>query len=156
MWKVIGFMEGKEGNARYPERDKPVYGPLPRKMWIPVAGEKYKVRKPPAAPRTSCDWRSVDERRAVEYARWLAARDRLELPDEGRITAIWSKITTRAGKPSNRIRAITFTGNNAYPVSIILPNWDFDPVEPMEEIVSADVAFDDFRARGLQTLLQAA
>lgn len=77
-------------------------------------------------------------RKATEYARWLAARDSINLPDK-RVTVHWSSVTSNArvaGKRAayeSRVRAVSFGDT-----TITLPNWDWQPQEPIEEIVGDD------------------
>ncbi len=78
-WQFYDYMEVKEVNTRY-HRDKPVYGPLPVKRWVPSPSDKrhrvsYKAPKAfTGNAKTGC--------RAVEYAQWLAARDGIVIPQD--------------------------------------------------------------------------
>jgi hypothetical protein len=94
---------------------------------VKVERKKYPKVRVPKGPRARP---SVDGQ-AREYAQWLAARDGVELA-EGRVAIHWSGVDTLAGKFEKRPRAVTF-GN----VSILLPNWDWQPVMTEETIRDA-------------------
>jgi hypothetical protein len=59
------------------------------------------------------------EDQARDYARWLAARDGVALPDDRWPVIDWAKV----GK-SRRARAVTFRDRNGA-VTINIPNWDW-------------------------------
>jgi hypothetical protein len=105
-WKVYGYMEGKEGNPRFPHRDLPVYGPLPRKRWVRVKGERYKVKH--KATNSAAKVGSAKEytaQRATLYAEWLAQRDGLTIPEGTNAVAIWDGVEVE-GKWKARVRAV--------------------------------------------------
>jgi hypothetical protein len=147
-WKVYDAMPGSDGREA-------IYGPLPCKRWIPdVPHKKHKMSARPAGPKPGP--LSTDDQKAVQYACWIAARDGIALPN-GSVSVYWSGITTRAGKWSKRVFSVTFRSRDGKEGQIInLPNWDFDPVDPVEETISADIVFLDMLPRGLAILAQAA
>ena len=59
------------------------------------------------------------ERQAIDYARWLAARDGVALSGDGRVE--WSHVTID-GKRAKRARVVHFGAQ-----SVWIPNWDFVP-----------------------------
>jgi hypothetical protein len=71
-----------------------------------------------------------DEKKAVQYARWLAERDAMPLPEHAYTTIEWAAPTMRSGVRLARIKAVTFTGER-YAVTVYLPGWDYDP-SPVE------------------------
>ncbi len=145
-WIVYDAMPGTDGRNGQ-------YGPLPCKRWIATPGEKYKLRNRPAGPKASSI--SSDDAKAVAYARWIASRDGTQLPDDAKPTVHLSGVTV-AGRWAKRARAVSFTGGNgSYPVSILLPNWDFVPAPAVEETIGLDVAFADLLPAGLGILAQA-
>src|SRR5262245_50982887 len=111
MWKVIGFMEGVDRIGGRP----PVYGPLPRKVWIgPHVAKGYRRRKPTSK---ACAPASINMQ-AETYARWLAARDNTQLPAGTHVSINMTTIEsahrkmTRNGrevpKVEQRVMSVTF------------------------------------------------
>ena len=86
MWKFYDAFAG--GRVGYKE----TAGPMPRKRWV-RDGKKhrlsYRAPKHPPDPATSD---TTMERKAAEYARWLARRDGKTLPD-GRVCVHWSGVS---------------------------------------------------------------
>lgn len=128
------FYDAFAGGSEYcPKARKRVdiHGPFPCKRWIksPTDPKRHKFTYRYRAPQ-GLGPRSSDrdmERKAVTYARWLAARDGVALP-EGSATAVWA--TTAGG--SDRITCVVFAGS--FPrVRIDLPNWDWTPAPYTEE-----------------------
>lgn len=73
------------------------------------------------------------EHQAVIYARWLAAREGIRLPENpaSPVTVIWSGVTSkRRAVWERRIQAVAFGL-----VKVPLPNWDWQPDQPVEEII---------------------
>lgn len=107
------------------------------------------------SPRGAATADEYNERRALEYARWLAARDGVTISEGLAERAEWSGITDASGKWRKRICAVEFgtkfterhgTGRKAYTsqgwrmaARIEIPNWDFDPAEPVEEIITNEM-----------------
>ncbi len=149
-WKVIGAMPGHDAIGR---NSPAIYGPLPCKVWVPVKGEKYKIRKRAASTAKPLSI-SSDNEKAVQYARWLAARDGIALPD-GHVSVLMQHLLTREGKKTNRAFSVTFHNTNGQPVIIGLPNWDFDPAPPVESVVEAETVFADLLSSGLSLLADA-
>lgn len=116
MWIFYdAFAGGRDGR-------KDTQGPMPCKRWR-RDGKRHRLhyRSP---KRIAAGPRSTDtqmERKAVEYARWLAKRDSVTLPG-GRTCVIWAGVTNAAGKWEKRIRAVSF-GTKEIP----LPNWNWIP-----------------------------
>jgi hypothetical protein len=131
-WKVYGFMEGQDGNPRFKSRGATVYGPLPRKRWVPTKGDKKRRIAVTNAFKVAPFDKDDQARKGIEYARWLAARDGVALPD-GSVVACWAHVTLPTGKLQSRISCVTF-GTGLPRVRIDIPNWDFVPVEPVMEI----------------------
>jgi hypothetical protein len=158
MWKVIGHFDASADTRKHAKgRDgKPgsdwevVFGPHPRKAWVgPHVVKGFKRRKAAAATR-ACVPASVSMQ-AETYARWLAARDGIVIPAGAtRARAAVVPFTTHrvrsSGRPvvEDRVLAVLFyiPGIGEPAVRIELPNWDFDPRDPVEEIVD-DAATDD-------------
>ena len=130
------------------------HGPLPEKRWIPAATDKrHKVRHSSKVSRAACTESAdrMNERHAIEYARWLAGRDGISIPQDAAPRVDWSEVRELTGKSRKRARAVEFGrdvtertghGRNAYTshrwdvaVRIEIPNWDFVPAEPVEEII---------------------
>ncbi|WP_454629570.1 hypothetical protein [Bradyrhizobium cenepequi] len=148
-WQVFDFME-PQGY----DRKGAMHGPLPCKRWVKSPSDKrhklnYRFRFSRAGTGEKAD--DMNARHAIEYARWLALRDGMEIPADTAPRVDWSGITDAAGKWRKRIRAVEFGssrtirqgyGRNAYTsyhwdiaVRIEIPNWDFVPAEPVEEII---------------------
>jgi hypothetical protein len=72
----------------------------------------------------------ADEKKAVQYARWLAERDAMPLPEHAETAIEWAEPMMRSGVRLARIKAVTFTGER-YAVTVYLPGWDYDP-SPVE------------------------
>ena len=66
-----------------------------------------------------------DTHKAILYARWLAEKDALPLPDDSNIGIDWARVTLRDGTREERIRTVTFHGAR-YSVAVHLPNWAHD------------------------------
>ncbi len=159
-WKVYGFMEGRDGNPKKRSGEPTIYGPLPRKRWIPETGKRNKMpRLPKINPKATGERaKDVTARMAVEYARWLAARDGVIIPADTKGVALWAH-----GKIEDRVSAVawhhagTYAANRGSALARIdIPNWDFVPMMPVEEIVPAHEAFDSLASAGWAILLQAA
>lgn len=58
--------------------------------------------------------------KAIEYARWLAGRDGIDLPNRHQPTVVWEACA--AGK---RPRSVVFFGRPGAPTVIDLPHWDY-------------------------------
>lgn len=66
-----------------------------------------------------------DTHKAILYARWLAEKDALPLPDDSDIGIDWARVTLRDGTREERIRTVTFHGAR-YSVAVHLPGWAHD------------------------------
>jgi hypothetical protein len=161
-WKVFGFMNGRDKSGKIPA----IFGPLPCKRWIDAGEKTPKVKAAKPAFGKGVFDKADQERKAVEYARWLARRDGKALP-EGSACAIWATVTIpNQRKLENRVSAVMFHAKRenavaykaAYVASerIDIPNWDFVPSEPVEEMVSGKEAFDALLQDGWSILLKAA
>ena len=144
MWKVYGYCEP----FGYYKRGREMHGPLPRKRWIPVAADrkhKMNYKAPKRISGGAEDAATYNSRRAVEYARWLAARDGIDVADlDG--AAVLGFFEGQNGKTCRRFQSVDFfkpqnthfgrrVTRPAASVTIAIPHWDFDPVEPVEEFV---------------------
>lgn len=150
-WKVIGQMPGWDKSGKMPA----IYGPLPVKVWVKVAGEKkHRVSKAKASTSRGIFDKTDQGRKAVEYARWLATRDGIVLPEGGGGTPRFEPVMVPGRKsPELRVSAVVFShpykqerrgplprGYYARPeptlapVTIQIPNWDFVPREPVETV----------------------
>ncbi len=118
MWKFYDAFAG--GSVGYKETE----GPMPCKRWI-ADGKRHRLhyhspKHPPRTPTTNEQF----ERKAAEYAEWLAKRDSVTLPEAGRVCVHWSGVCVMRpdsrGTYEKRIRAVSFGD-----VTIDLPNWDF-------------------------------
>lgn len=123
------------------------YGPHPCKRWVPVKGEKYKVRKH-SAPSTKSPGskRDITSAKSVEYARWLAARDSIPVRTDIKAMPVWADVLID-GKRELRVSAVMFAN-----VRIDIPNWDWTPAPPVESVVDDETAFADLLPRGLAIL----
>ena len=153
-WHFYDFME-PYGYSRGGE----VHGPLPVKRWIKSSKDpkqhklKYKFHY---SQRASESAESYNERRAVAYARWLAQRDGVAIPDDADAQVVRSGFESAAKvhKTRNapvfcpRIRAVEFgrsqktygdrSGRNSQftaALTIEIPHWDWEPREPVEELL---------------------
>jgi hypothetical protein len=107
---------------------------MPLKRWI-ADGKRHKLHyRAPKRPKVTPTTDSQFERKAADYARWLAKRDGIVLPNTYSVSVIWSGVSANnASRWERRIRAVTFGT-----VTIDLPNWDFIPEslaesEPLQE-----------------------
>ena len=153
-WKVYGCMHGRDKGGK---ADPAIYGPLPVKVWVKRPGEKrprVKKAKVKAESRGRFD-KDDQDRKAVQYARWLAARDGVALP-EGSITTVWAEVLLPSGKIQLRPSCVMFNG--AFPrVRIDIPNWNFvarEPVETVDPLPARD-EMDSMFERGFRLILQA-
>lgn len=76
-WQVYDTFEGSWS------RTSTIYGPLPCKRWVPDGKPyrlKHKITPAYRDMRDAEQKRATDERRAIQYARWLAARDGKAIP----------------------------------------------------------------------------
>ena len=132
-WKVYGFMEGQDGNPRFKSRGATVYGPLPRKRWVrDIPHKRHRVKKLAMGSTRGTFDKAEQMRKAIEYAQWLALRDRIALP-EGSVCAIWANVTLPTGKMQSRVSCVMFYGKPDK-VRIDIPNWSWIPAEPVLEI----------------------
>jgi hypothetical protein len=88
-WKVIGFHNaiGDCHGKGYKEGYRAVFfGPHPRKMWVKVQGERKprKIASKSALTGRGTFDKADQERKACEYARWLARRDGVALPGDAK------------------------------------------------------------------------
>ena len=67
-----------------------------------------------------------DTHKAILYARWLAEKDALPLPDHPDISTDWAHVLLRDGTKEERVRTVTFHGAR-YSLSVHLPGWAHDP-----------------------------
>lgn len=126
---------------------------------LSVAPEKYKKMAARVPRIVVTD--ETEEKKAQQYARWLAARDGIKIPTCGTIRLDWSGVYSKTRKTGRghaiyerRIRAVQWghkepvyntrkdgrRGAWAYDKWVVdfeigLPNWDWQPDEPVEEIV---------------------
>ncbi len=73
---------------------------------------------------------NTDEKKAIIYARWLAERDKMPLPEHADTAIDWAEPVMRDGAKAERVRSVTFTGER-YAVTVKLLGWAYDPT-PME------------------------
>jgi hypothetical protein len=88
------------------------------------------LKRKAIAKGTSESQDRYNDRRACEYAKWLATRDGVAI-DTKRYsgTAIWTGVTLlSSGNYQRRVRAVRFGS-----VEIAIPNWDFQPWPATEE-----------------------
>ena len=159
-WQVFDFMH-PEGSGK----TSGLAGPLPRKRWVKQPTDKrhklgYRFKYSRTAGTETAD--EMNERHAIEYARWLARRDGIEIPPGTVARADWSGVTDAAGKWRRRVEAVEFgrvreewkivgTGRSrrgettkhwACASRIEIPSWDWQPAEPVEEILPLDPVRD--------------
>jgi len=65
------------------------------------------------------DDRALTETKAIEYARWLAARDGVVIGGGCPAEAVWGN--------QKYVRSVTFTTAHGVVVTIDIPNWDWEP-----------------------------
>lgn len=98
-WQFYGFIEHYG-----------IHGPLPRKRWLARKGERYKLTRKSPGPRPCSP---AADAQAEAYARWLAARDGVAIPEglAARIVtgSFESKHRTRKRKFSGGVREVPFT-----------------------------------------------
>jgi hypothetical protein len=109
------------------------FGPLPRKRWLggPWRKQHHISEAWTKLPMTNDE----RDRIAIAYAKWLAVRDGIvNAVDvlEWRGVARRRYMKRRDGKGESRIYEVGF-GPNIY---IEIPNWDFDPETPREELIN--------------------
>ncbi len=73
---------------------------------------------------------SADEKKAIIYARWLAERDKIPLPELADTAIEWAEPVMRDGTKAERVKSVTFTGER-YVVTVKLLGWNYDP-SPVE------------------------
>jgi hypothetical protein len=144
-----------------------VFGPLPMKRWVKMPGEKrprkVKAQKP-GPQRSADDALTINARHAIEYARWLAARDLKTIPKavteidryrhprgatprfkvedyDAPGAALWRWLDIPGGKRERRFHSVVFKGTETLEIDI--PHWDFIPADPVETI---ELHADDFFA----------
>lgn len=140
-WKIVDYMEGQDGNARYQCRAPTVYGPLPVKHWVPQAGEKrhkvkHKVTNGAAKIGSAKDYTAS---RAVLYAEWLATRDGVVIPEGAEGHPVWGGVDVPGkAKPEPRVIAVHYfakrnhwqrqhEGLGPSLARVEIPNWDWVP-----------------------------
>lgn len=127
MWQFVGFMHPTaQGTDR---KNKYAYGPLPVKRWVKSPDDKrhkmnYRTSRLVKKPARGAA-REAHERTAIEYCRWLAARDGIIIGDPGKVH--WGD--------ARHVQFVSFYGERNVRVDIQIPNWDFEPIEPVEERV---------------------
>jgi hypothetical protein len=82
------------------------------------------------ADRNEENTMNTDEKKAIIYARWLAERDKMPLPEHADTAIEWAEPVMRDGTKAERVKSVTFTGER-YAVTIKLLGWAYDPT-PME------------------------
>jgi hypothetical protein len=140
MWKVYDYMEGQDGNPRFQSRCPTVYGPLPRKRWVPVKGERYKVKhKVTNGSAKVGSGKDYTAAKAVQYAEWLARRDGVVIPENSEGVALWSSVPVpNKAKPEPRVYAVNFYQKRSHwhrkreglgeaLLTVTIPNWDWVP-----------------------------
>ncbi len=132
-WKITGFMHPTGLTREF----RNLHGPLPVKVWVRVAGEKIaRFRNRPTNGLVRGPFDENDQaRKAIEYARWLAARDGKVLPEEGSVSALWAAVYVPGkSKPERRVYAVSFSSRKHRESGwlIQIPNWDWTPRQPVE------------------------
>ena len=122
-WQFYGFMHPDFNRYVGIRGGGQPHGPLPKKRWVATAGDpkRHKVKGRTSKATMTARHRSSDsamEDKAVQYARWLAARDGIALPDKAPCV-LWAVLDNG----ERRIRLVKFGT-----VEIALPNWDWCPV----------------------------
>lgn len=140
-WQVYGFMHGYgEGTKRSPA----VYGPLPRKRWVAAPGDrKHRVKRAKDSLAGRANAKEYTSERADLYARWLAQRDGVTIPDRCCGVAVWSSVGVPGKpRPEPRVRAVQFHERRSEwssevhgpaLVTIAIPHWDWVPVMVAED-----------------------
>ncbi len=149
-WQFFGTIEpgtATRGTPNVPLREvgKPLYGPFPRKRWVAVKGERYRLQY--KTPKVRCYAPSADAQ-AEAYARWLAARDGVAIPADAVAHICMSSVPVPYRKtPEPRPFKVQFfaavadrygeTKLGAELAAIDLPNWDFVAAPAVEEVQDA-------------------
>lgn len=116
-------------------------GPAIGPAQVSIQPVKHKARRAKlisTPAKSDYNW----EHTAVAYARWLASRDGIEIPAGfSRATCEWSGVhsatkTNKHGRAvwERRIMAVRFSGHAVTGPRIEIPNWDWQPAEPVETI----------------------
>lgn len=125
-WQFYGFMEP---NGRY-RGNYDLTGPLPRKRWVKSPDDKRHKMNYRTPRRVKCrsGGKEAYERTAIEYCRWLAKRDGVTnvCTSATKAKALWS---------GPHVYAVQFWCGSVELAIIKIPNWDFEPREPVEEII---------------------
>jgi hypothetical protein len=137
---------------------KPCYIFTPDKPKATKSRKRYKIVNFPSAgkmERGYTDWRVVDDQRSEAYARWLAARDGIELPDNAQASVNYEQLIID-GRKVKRTKDVTFGQKNKHfnkyglvsyhldvtkpMVTINIPHWDFVEKLVVEIIESMELA----------------
>jgi hypothetical protein len=124
-------------------------GPMPCKRWVPVKGERYKVKhKVTNGSAKVGSAQEYTEQRACLYAEWLAQRDGLTIPEGCKAVPVWDFFysATKTDKRGNeamvrRVRAVHWRKSNGHHANgreaqatlliVDIPHWDWEPSEPV-------------------------
>jgi hypothetical protein len=135
VWQVYGAMHGRDARKGFPV----IYGPLPCKRWLPMPGErKHRVKRGGDSITGRAGVKDYTAERADLYARWLAQRDGLTVPDACKGLPVWSSVIVPGKlRPEPRVCAVVFralrtawsseTHGEAL-LTIAIPHWDWVPV----------------------------
>lgn len=134
-WKVTDFMHSPDPTRHH----KVPMGPLPVKLWVRVAGEKIRRTKNTVPKADRPVFGDTEQTlKAIEYARWLAQRDGMALPEWGATRVQWDFVPVPGkSKPEERARGVWFTigeqGASGWRMDLVeIPNWDWTPCQAVE------------------------
>lgn len=144
-WQVYDFMEGRDGNSRYPSRMPKIYGPLAVKRWIRAKGDKRHRMSYRAPTRVYVDNSPRDDvskaRQAVEYAVWLARRDGLDIPANAAPRVAYHVFPSAyqrsvSGKPAiiKHAMCVIWRVGNDDVAQMPIPHCGWEPAPAAEEI----------------------
>lgn len=149
-WQVYGVMHGRDADPK--RHVAAIYGPLPRKRWVPSPiDRKHRVKREKESLSGRATVKEYTAERAEIYARWLAQRDGLTVPDRCRGIAVWSSVGVPGKpRPEPRVCAVVFRAlANGYSstethgpalLTIAIPNWDWVPVMTEETDAPRSIA----------------
>ncbi len=124
-WQFYGFMEP---NGSY-RGNYDLTGPLPCKHWVKSPNDKrHKMNyRTPRQIRKPARNKEAYRATAIEYCRWLAKRDGVDVVTTSamRGIALWS---------GNHISAVQFWCGTVEVAIINIPNFNWEPQEPVETV----------------------
>lgn len=123
-WIINGFIH--PGQVFNGKKWVDLYGPLPARLWVKSPSDKrHRVARPSRLVAKPAHTRQAYITQAILYCAWLAQRDGVAISPSAYGRPVWEFPDRKA---RGRIRAVQFGETR-----IDIPNWDFEPREPIEE-----------------------